>query len=241
MTDWKGGKCPVPRMAKVRVALRGDPTFFGPSVRAGSLAWGHDNQAGDIVAYEIKAPGSPIDSKEEEKGMIRWEGGLPPVGKEQEVRYILRNGASYSWRAGSLSWFHSGTSSDIVAYKVVKKKGQPEKVRVFKTGATRSSEIGRYDPEGVLSPIAIERYCEYMNKNRVQPDGMTRDSDNWQKGIPQAAYVKSMWRHFLHLWTRHRGYAVRDPKAAVGVEEDLCALLFNVQGMLHEVVKARLK
>jgi hypothetical protein len=113
-------------------------------------------------------------------------------------------------------------------------------VRQFDTGATRSADAGRYDPEVFLWPIAIERYCQYMAKNQIQPDGSTRSSDNWQKGLPIASYVKGMWRHFLHLWTRHRGYEVQDAKAAADLEEDLCALLFNVQGMLHEVVKARL-
>jgi hypothetical protein len=113
-------------------------------------------------------------------------------------------------------------------------------VRSFDTGATRSADAGRYDPEGFLSPLAVERYCIYMAKNQLQPDGTLRTSDNWQKGLPTASYVKGMWRHFLHLWTRHRGYAVQDDKAAADLEEDLCALLFNVQGMLHEVVRARL-
>lgn len=114
-------------------------------------------------------------------------------------------------------------------------------IRNFETGATRSADAGRYDPEGFLSPLAIERYSLYMAKNQKQPDGSIRTSDNWQKGLPIATYVKGMWRHFLHLWTRHRGYVVQDPLAAQDMEEDLCALLFNVQGMLHEVVKARIK
>lgn len=112
-------------------------------------------------------------------------------------------------------------------------------VRGFSTGATRSSDAGRYDPEGFLSPIALERFCEYMNKHRVQADGTLRDSDNWQKGMPLNTYMKGMWRHFLHLWQRHRGWTVTDPKAAADVEEDLCAMWFNVQGMLHELLKAR--
>lgn len=114
-------------------------------------------------------------------------------------------------------------------------------VRSFDTGATRSADAGRYDPEGFLSPIALERYCEYMQKHRLQPDGSIRDSDNWQKGLPLATYVKGMLRHVLHLWTRHRGYAVQDQKAAADMEEDLCALLFNVQGMLHEIIKDKRK
>lgn len=110
-------------------------------------------------------------------------------------------------------------------------------VRKFDTGATRSADTGRYDPEGFMSPIVIERFSEYMNKHRKQPDGSIRASDNWQKGIPRETYVKGMWRHFLHLWTRHRGFEVQDPMAAADIEEDLCALLFNVQGMLFEVLK----
>jgi hypothetical protein len=113
-------------------------------------------------------------------------------------------------------------------------------VRKFETGATRSSAEGRYDPEGFLSPLAIERLCAYMQKHRKQPDGSIRDSDNWQKGIPVSTYMKGMWRHFLHLWLRVREHPVTDPMAAADKEEDLCALLFNVQGMLHELVKERL-
>lgn len=114
-------------------------------------------------------------------------------------------------------------------------------VRAFDTGATRSSDAGRYDPEGFLSPIVIERFSEYMNSHRVQPDGSVRSGDNWQKGIPVETYMKGMWRHFLHLWTRHRGYQVQDPLATTDIEEDLCALLFNGQGMLFEVIKEKRK
>ncbi|MCE5283118.1 MAG: hypothetical protein LLG93_13555 [Deltaproteobacteria bacterium] len=118
--------------------------------------------------------------------------------------------------------------------------GKPEQlVRSFNTGATRSADAGRYDPEGFLSPIVIERYCEYMNANRVQPDGSVRDSDNWQKGIPLAAYAKGMGRHHLHFWTRHRGYQVMDEKAAKDLEEDLCAIIFNASGYLFELLKRK--
>lgn len=111
------------------------------------------------------------------------------------------------------------------------------KTRTFDTGATRSADKYRDDPEGYLSPLVIDRYNAYMTKHRLQPDGTVRDSDNWQRGIPLDAYVKGMWRHFLHLWTRHRGWKVRDPLAATDAQEDLCALLFNVSGYLHELLK----
>jgi hypothetical protein len=116
-----------------------------------------------------------------------------------------------------------------------------DKMRGFETGATRSSDAGRDDPEGYLSPLVIDRFNQYMTKHRKQADGQLRDSDNWQRGMPLATYMKGMWRHFLHLWTRHRGHQVRDPLAAADIEEDLCALFFNVQGYLHETLKKRLE
>jgi hypothetical protein len=112
-------------------------------------------------------------------------------------------------------------------------------MRSFDTGATRNQDCTRVDPEGFLSPLVIERFCEYMNVNRVQSDGGLRDSDNWQKGIPTDVYMKSAWRHFLHLWLRHRGMHVSDPHAARTIEDDLCALLFNIQGYLHEILKSK--
>lgn len=112
-------------------------------------------------------------------------------------------------------------------------------VRTFASGATRSQDATRDDPEGYLSPLALDRFCEYMTKHRLQPDGSVRASDNWQKGIPAATYMKGLVRHVLHAWARYRGYSVRDPLAAANLEEDLCAILFNAQGHLHELVKAR--
>lgn len=76
-----------------------------------------------------------------------------------------------------------------------------------------------------------------MTKHRRQADGKLRDSDNWQKGMPLTTYIKGMWRHFLHLWQRHRGWTVTDPWAAENIEEDLCAIIFNAQGYLHEIIK----
>lgn len=116
----------------------------------------------------------------------------------------------------------------------------PPVIRKFETGATRSDETGRVDPEGFLSPLVIQRFCNYMNKHRLQPDGSIRGSDNWQKGMPKPTYMKGLWRHFLHAWTRHRGYKVHDDKAAADIEEDLCAIIFNAQGYLHEILKERL-
>jgi hypothetical protein len=108
------------------------------------------------------------------------------------------------------------------------------KIRQFKTGATRDTDKNKPDYEGFISPLVVKRYGEYMNKHRLQPDGKLRDSDNWQKGIPKDAYIKSGWRHFFDWWLEHRGFESRD-----GVEEALCGLIFNANGYLHELLKER--
>jgi len=104
-------------------------------------------------------------------------------------------------------------------------------MREFDTGATRDTDEGKLDFEGFLSPTVLQRYAEYMHENRIQADGKLRDSDNWQKGIPQEAYVKSAWRHFFAFWTAWRR---NDREAGV---QDACALLFNIMGWLHEELK----
>jgi hypothetical protein len=105
-------------------------------------------------------------------------------------------------------------------------------MRVFGTGATRDSEDGKLDFEGFFSPLALEEFARYMNRHRRQKDGTLRDSDNWQKGIPLGAYMKSMWRHFFSVWKNHRGI-----KDGEDMKTSLSALLFNVQGYLHEYLK----
>lgn len=102
-------------------------------------------------------------------------------------------------------------------------------MRVFETGATRDSEIGKLDFEGFLSPSVLQVYGEYMHKHRIQPDGALRESDNWQKGIPIPQYVKSLWRHFFAVWKGHRAGKID--------KEDLCGVLFNAMGILHELGK----
>lgn len=106
-------------------------------------------------------------------------------------------------------------------------------MRYFETGATRDSDEDKLDFEGFLSPYVMYRFAEYMHKHRFQADGHMRASDNWQKGIPQEAYMKSLLRHVFDLWIRWRA----DCTDREAFEDALCAILFNAQGMLHERMK----
>lgn len=110
-------------------------------------------------------------------------------------------------------------------------------MRTFSTGATRDSDETKIDFDGFLSPLTLKRFGEYMNKHRRQVDGSLRESDNWQKGIPLDAYRKSMFRHFFDVWSIDRGYPTLS--GCEDIEEELCALLFNVMGYLHEHLKAK--
>ena len=117
-----------------------------------------------------------------------------------------------------------------------------DKMRQFDTGATRDDDTNKYDYEGFLSPIVLERYAQYMHKNRKQSDGKMRDSDNWQKGIPIEQYMKSQFRHFMTTWSLHRAIQyfpddVAEDDNKQELEESLCAELFNTMGMLHELLK----
>lgn len=111
-----------------------------------------------------------------------------------------------------------------------------ELVRKFETGATRSSDTGKFDYEGFLSPLVLLRFGEYMHKHRLQPDGSLRASDNWQKGIPLDQYIKSQLRHNMDLWLHHRGHS---DLTTEDLEDTLCALMFNTMGYLHETLKAK--
>lgn len=108
----------------------------------------------------------------------------------------------------------------------------PTAVRTFSSGATRDTDQGKFDYEAFLSPLVLERYARYMHFNRHQSDGMLRDGDNWQRGIPIEAYQKSLWRHMMAAWTRWRGWD------QTNLQEHLCGVLFNAMGLLHELVKA---
>lgn len=121
-----------------------------------------------------------------------------------------------------------------------------EEVRKFQTGATRDTDEGKYDYEGFLSPLVIQRFGKYMHKHRIQSDGSLRDSDNWQKHFGEnhfAVCMKSLWRHFLDLWCLHRGLKRYDKKDGHEITklEALMAIFFNVMAYADKILKDEIK
>lgn len=113
--------------------------------------------------------------------------------------------------------------------------------RTFSTGATRNDDSTRIDPEGFFSPVVLEEFCNYMHKNRFRENGEIRASDNWQLGISQQAYAKSLWRHLLAFMKTHRQVGNHKDEANPYRNEqlisDCCALMFNAMGYLSEELK----
>ena len=44
--------------------------------------------------------------------------------------------------------------------------------------------------------------------------------------------MKSLWRHFMEVWTHHRAGRINE----MALEEALCAVLFNAMGYLHSLL-----
>jgi len=115
-------------------------------------------------------------------------------------------------------------------------------IRKFETGATRDADDNKYDYEAFFCPLVLERRAAYMHKHRLQTDGSLRPGDNWQKGIPLDQYAKSEARHHMQFWKLHRGLPTVDEKGQpVDLEEAICAEMFNLEGYLHEILKAKNK
>jgi hypothetical protein len=127
-----------------------------------------------------------------------------------------------------------GNFNGVHTFSCPKSVARSGDVRTFKSGATRDTDEGKLDYEGFLSPYALHRYALYMHTHRIQSDGSLRSSDNWQKGIPFDAYMKSGWRHFMDWWMLHRQDIPVFQQEEL--EDALCALIFNAMGYLHELL-----
>ena len=107
-------------------------------------------------------------------------------------------------------------------------------IRTFDTGATRSPMNDKLCYSRFMDSRVIKRYCEYLHKHRTQTDGQVREPDNWKHGIPTESYIDSMYRHFMDVWLFEQGY---DAETTEDQETALCALMFNIQGLLFEMLK----
>lgn len=129
----------------------------------------------------------------------------------------------------------SKESEWMQVWNIAAKESKNHKVRKFEGGATR--DIDDHKPEfgGYLSPIVLRRFGAYMLKHQNTAAGR-RGSDNWKAGMPRRVYLESLLRHTMDVWE-----GVTDDHIGVkpDIEEALCAVIFNAQGLLREILKNR--
>jgi len=110
-------------------------------------------------------------------------------------------------------------------------------IRKFDTGATRDTADGKLSYVKALSPIVLQRYVQYLDSHRKQPDGSVRDFDNWKKGIPEEIYLDGLGRHQMAAWLLAQGYPAEDNHGPVNLKDTLCAIIFGASGWLHELLE----
>ena len=114
-------------------------------------------------------------------------------------------------------------------------------MREFKTGATRNDDHDKFGIRGFRSRYADQAFYEYMHRHRVQADGKLREPDNWKKGIPTEAYYNGLDRHVhdvLSIAETGRAFRTNEDGSVVTLKDALCAIEFNIHGLLHELGKA---
>lgn len=97
------------------------------------------------------------------------------------------------------------------------------KLTKFDSGAIRDTSEGKPNFYECMSPFAMWRYGEYMEKSAEK-----YGADNWTKGIPIESYMKSLERHLLKLKMELKyGFTKEEGDHA-------SAILFNIMGLIHQ-------
>lgn len=109
----------------------------------------------------------------------------------------------------------------------------------FETGATRSADNGdKLHYRRFFSTLVAKARAQYMQSHRLQADGALREPDNWKAGMPRARYADSLARHEQELNELLEVLGTEGDHEDALVEK-LCAIMFNAEGFLHEILVGR--
>ena len=101
----------------------------------------------------------------------------------------------------------------------------------FDTGAVRDNQEGKENYVETLSYLALKRYAVYMTAC-----GEKYGLGNFKKGIPIESYEVSLMRHIQKYFANKYEGASLEPNI-----DHLAAMIFNIQGILYEEEKLKLK
>ncbi len=107
-------------------------------------------------------------------------------------------------------------------------------MRTFETGANRDKNEHKVNYMGHISPLVTHRYGQYMHECRKMADGTMRDAANWKLGMPMSVWLESLVRHTEDVKLIADGYP--DLAQTPDMEKALCAVLFNAQGLLYQIL-----
>ena len=99
----------------------------------------------------------------------------------------------------------------------------------FETGALRDNPEGKEDYTETISWTAMKRYAQFMTKKKER-----YGAGNFKKGIPIDWYEQSLLRHVQkYMANKYEGGDVEKD------DDHLCAILFNVFGIMHEELRKK--
>jgi len=148
-------------------------------------------------------------------------------------RHRYSAGEQHGIKIAVEDWLMEEIMSDSTLSEQLKDGDPMTRIRLFSTGATRDTDVGKPRYAGFMSPLALKAFGEYMHRHRQQRDGRFREADNWKKGMPDREYLESAFRHLHTWWLFEEGY---DAEAREDLKDALCAVLFNAQGRLHNLM-----
>lgn len=102
-------------------------------------------------------------------------------------------------------------------------------VRKFDSGAIRDNDSTKEDYVETISWTALKRHAQYMTGKKKK-----YGAGNFKKGIPIESYEQSLVRHLQkYMENKYEGGTVETR------EDHLCAMLFNICGIIHEEERAK--
>lgn len=164
--DWHGGECPVATDMLVQVLLQGRPEATAPK-KAGSFNWQRVNYNGDIIAYRVVKAEKP-DVKIPE-GFTPWSGGSTPLPGEHYLRVelLLSNGDRLKGAVFEFDWAHTGSDSDIIAYRLVEAEEKPKVARDTQVAGTHY-KTATVQPWDVVDTWPIEQQIGFYRGNALK-------------------------------------------------------------------------